>query len=787
MSRKGLSISLDPGKTEAILNIRGRGSRAFKRNSPVQDGQLCWEADAHPYKLNIVHNYRHLGTNVQQGLSHSKEVAFRGAGAKRQFGMLARSFFYKPNISLRNKAKVFRTLCISKLLYNAHIWAGVTSKEWDNWANVVRGPIATLLRSRIPHDLRFSFGLDTLCPALGVLPPPDALHVARLAYVKRLTQTCPALLWNLINAENSWKEACHASFSWFLFHYPHKFSVSADADMVEWMTSIALDDNWKGRIRAASSACLSFKKAAAEQLLSEKTFERTFRALTGQPQDHTTVALQETWSCDQCDAAFPTSRGLAMHSSKVHGYKTITRFYSAGDVCQHCLMWFRGRKRLQVHLHQQPRCMNSLRACFPPMGDEVVAALDEEDRIFAQSMKADGWLPVKALQPALQLPGPGLPPEGSHEAAIMMEKQLQRHGSGSEAFLQLQGRRTGDDDPTAEAAAEPESSCPIPAFVFQSASGHLHGDGRLSNGGLAREYALLNLKHCVFVHFFSGYRRSQDLHAVLEEHSLPTGAKLMVISVDLCLQRQSGDLARPDALPWWQDRVRSGQILGFGGGPPCETFSAARFQEGGPRPLRSSDHPAGLPALKPSEYTQLHIGTCLVNFLFAMMLTGAHAGCCAFYEHPQFPTWATRHRPASVWSSPQARMLKQLACTCVVSFDQCVFRSVGRKPTTFLLMRMSDVRAEILQTGLGGRCFHGPNGHPKLQGVLADGSFRTSLAKVYPPALNAALARGVIKHASSIVQHGACHDFFPQELVHLSDSFEVTDEVQPDFHRDLYF
>ena len=785
MTKKGLSISLDPGKTEAILNIRGRGARAFKQCDSVKEGKLRWHMDSRSYELNLVHNYRHLGTNVQQGLTHSKEVSFRGSGAKRQFGMLSRSFFQKSRISLANKSKVFRTLCMSRLLYNVHVWAGVTAKEWEKWANMIRGPAALLMKGRFPHDLRFSFNLDTLCPAIGVLPPQDALHAARLAYLKRLTKTCPRLLWNLIFLERTWIETCQESFSWFCFHYPHKFPNSPQDDVVSWMTSIALDDSWKGRVRAASAACLSYKKAAAEQLLAEKTFRHSFDIIADRPPEPSSSPPSTHWICDQCEATFSTSRGLAMHSSKMHGYKTITRFYSAGDVCQHCLMWFRGRKRLRVHLHQQPDCLDSHRACFPPLSDDAVEELDNMDRLLAQSLKQDGWLPVKALQPALQLQGPSLPPAGSPEAALMLEKQMLQRGPGSEAFLQLQGRRFEADEADHDDAVAPGSSSDIPAFVLQSAAGTLQGDGRLSDTGLAREYAMLHIKHYVFVHFFSGYRRKEDLHAVLDEHQLPAGARLFTISVDLCLQRRSGDLARPEALPWWQQRVRSGQILGFGGGPPCETFSAARFLEGGPRPLRSLECPAGLPALKQSEYKQLHIGTCLVNFLFSLMLTGAHAGCCGFYEHPQFPTWALRHRPASIWSSLQARMLKSLACVSVISFDQCVFGSLGRKPTTFLLLRMSAVRAEILRTGHCGRCSHGPAGHPKLQGTMEDGTFRTAFAKIYPPALNALIARGVITHACSLLDGGDSRDFFPLELRHLRADFEARDDVQPDYHGGL--
>eukprot|EP00969_Alexandrium_andersonii_P230786 10192963-Alexandrium_andersonii.AAC.1 len=46
-------------------------------------------------------------------------------------------------------------------------------------------------------------------------------------------------------------------------------------------------------------------------------------------------------------------------------------------------------------------------------------------------------------------------------------------------------------------------------------------------------------------------------------------------------------------------------------GTPCETFSRARTGPPGPRPLRSSEFPYGLPkdALTPGEHEQVRLGT----------------------------------------------------------------------------------------------------------------------------------------------------------------------------------
>ena len=54
-----------------------------------------------------------------------------------------------------------------------------------------------------------------------------------------------------------------------------------------------------------------------------------------------------------------------------------------------------------------------------------------------------------------------------------------------------------------------------------------------------------------------------------------------------------------------------GSMISFFFGTPCETFSRARTGPPGPRPLRSREHPYGLPKkdLTPPESEQVRLGT----------------------------------------------------------------------------------------------------------------------------------------------------------------------------------
>ena len=131
-----------------------------------------------------------------------------------------------------------------------------------------------------------------------------------------------------------------------------------------------------------------------------------------------------------------------------------------------------------------------------------------------------------------------------------------------------------------------------------------------------------------------------------------------------------------------------------------------------------------------------------------MVVVVARIGDMVFLEYPAFPVWIATKRSSPIWSSKMARWLKRLHCTQLVTFDQCLMGCEARKPTTLLLIRMQDLRKEILSLGNGGRCNHNPGVYRILKGKDSKGMFNTAVAKIYPAKLNTAIARAVFKSVS---------------------------------------
>lgn len=782
--RRGLSINYERGKTEALWTVIGKGARQLKQDLHADGHSLQWGSADKQYTLQLCHAYKHLGTWIQSHHKHSKEILARGSAAKQQYGQLARSFFTKKCISLPVKSAIFQSLVISKMLYNVHTWSSITPKQLQTWVNHLKAPAGTLLKGLLMAPTRFMHTTDEMLACAGILPPVDQVHANRLRFLARLLGACPPITWALLHntaGHHSWISVCLESCQWMLLHYDSKLPLDSTSTFMDWVRFIRLDPNWKGRIRKTCKLALSYHRARAEQVVWQRHFDAKLSAAGATlPDKAKPIMLQEKWQCDFCQKVFASTRALAMHATREHGYKKKVRYFTVGSTCQACCQNFHTRKRLSVHYEKQQKCYDVIQSCWPPFPTELVQSLDDEDKENEALLRKQGWWASKAFHPVLQTQGPSLPPAGTADAQAMYNKMAQRRPSDEVAYTRLQGTKI-------EHLPKPDPSLwwsreDLPAFIMQSTQGRDSAGGAFAMHGLARETALLHVKALVVVHFFSGFRRMGDIHHIIDHRTMQTGAQVFTLSVDLCMQRIKGDLATPQASRWWRERILSGQVVAAGGGPPCETFTVARQYEGGPRPLRSADHPLGIPGLTLREWNQLRISDRLLRFLLDVLVALAMMGLSGFLEHPQFPTWCTRGSPASIWATEALIQLKNLGCFSVVSFDQCTVGALGKKPTTLLLLRLPRVRDLLLGRGCYGRCHHPPGSHVALIGRETDGTFHTAKAKVYPYGLNKILGEALF-NAAMQWSHLEVADTLPPDFhPYLEQSCHDAGVVQPDYH-----
>lgn len=175
---------------------------------------------------------------------------------------------------------------------------------------------------------------------------------------------------------------------------------------------------------------------------------------------------------------------------------------------------------------------------------------------------------------------------------------------------------------------------------------------------------------------FCGQRRQHDIqHSIeIQLHQATPSFELVVLAVDILLDKEKGDLTRAGTLQLWSGHVRAGRVIALGGGPPCETFSTARWREGGPPPLRTWQAPWGLTALTPRQRLQLQVSNDLFQASIELLSVVAVCNAIGWLEHPAPPSWEPRCVPSwhvlpakALIAMPASRFLFFLTNVCLGS------------------------------------------------------------------------------------------------------------------------
>eukprot|EP00435_Cladocopium_sp_Y103_P075131 s689_g54.t1 len=224
---------------------------------------------------------------------------------------------------------------------------------------------------------------------------------------------------------------------------------------------------------------------------------------------------------------------------------------------------------------------------------------------------------------------------------------------------------------------------------------------------------------------------------------------------------------------FWIDAIRKKHVIGFLGGPPCESWSCAREQghaeeadsetsaaqpqRGQPRPIRTLEELWGMECVTLRELAQLFFGNVLLCFALQAVMELIIANGFAVLEHPAEPL----HRPsaASIWRLPLLRVLTEIPGVDVVSFAQGLMGAASAKPTMLLTVNMPTLLTIL-------HAFRVRTEVPIAASIGKDlcGRWRTSALKEYPPSLCKGLAYSFFSAIKATPIDGSSREFTAEEL-----------------------
>ena len=247
-----------------------------------------------------------------------------------------------------------------------------------------------------------------------------------------------------------------------------------------------------------------------------------------------------------------------------------------------------------------------------------------------------------------------------------------------------------------------------------------------------------------FVEVFSGTAR---LTQTVQAGQVPC---LPPIDITLCAAIPFAfDVVDLDQWQFFMQLIFFGCIFFAHFGTPCNSYSGARKDDGGPPPLRSLEFPDGLPALSDQNACIVFMGNLFNERTCEACIAIVTVGGDFSIENPL---------GSLIWETPSMRQLIWNARAWWVDLDQCAFGAPSRKPTRLILSN------QRMQRSLHKTC-PGNHVHEVLKGKVYSEQFkkvvyRTKLAQEYPWKLCQTMAKDI-------------QDLWQSPLSHLEQSFDL--------------
>ena len=220
--------------------------------------------------------------------------------------------------------------------------------------------------------------------------------------------------------------------------------------------------------------------------------------------------------------------------------------------------------------------------------------------------------------------------------------------------------------------------------------------------------------HCgFFLEIFSGSGR---LGRTIQRM---TGWMVLLWDITLGIEYDLTDYANQHKIYNW---AKSDLILGGHVGTPCNSFSRARDQPGGPPPLRSDSHPLGL---EPADAAKVRIGNFLLRFTVRFLFLCLSLGISATCENPA---------KSRLWiCPPMFSFLRRRQVQNVVT-EFCAYGTAWRKSTRIVGVHidLSYIGAMRCVGSKRGLCLFTGCSHVPLTGQTSTGQWLTKLAEPYP-------------------------------------------------------
>ena len=772
MAERGVALSYGQGKTAIIMTFQGKDAGRFKRKFEAEHGSHLQIFTEHfgLTKVPVVTHYKHLGGFLLRGGAVLPELKVRHAQTQAQLKPL-RKLLANQDLSLLKRRQLLQSMAMPVMCLHAGTWFNLNVGEKEAWhAMVFRTYLALVTRTGqdFPHHT-----MEELAVLANQPMPAALLHIQKLRLFLQIVKAGDEQMIDAIHVnwhcagEKSWMAELQQAIDWLAqtrgdYDWPD-FGIRDLDDRRAW--------HWAGAQHA------KIKKWLAQAIKAHKIRIATFVKLRQYDQGQRDLLQQWGWTrdtitntnpveiehahCPDCGLTFKCKADVAVHQQRVHGKRIAIRRFVVDGTCRMCRRTFHSRARLIQHLHYgTTTCWIKHMKKYIPLPLDEATLLDEKDREAGAAHHQRGmptyqrgqtWRPSwdSELTEVLQVQSHDIDgPVTAEEIAKWEQYGMLPVGQG--------GRERSVRKQKGYNEVDILHACSLLEQSLVDEAPQWSGQRSVPRPIVRQERFVLLL--------FSGHRRYGDIASWLQWDGAATP-----LCIDVAVHPHFGDVHRDDL---WIRLIKSGCVIGAHAGPPCETYTAARWlEELGrlfPRPLRDTSFPWGLPNLSLKEVRQVSIGTLLMlKTLQLLMLVYAYGGAFTL-EHPTGDDLDARKW--SIWKSGMVQRLLQSGDFRQTRFLQGPLGQPFAKPTTFLSARLPLLDQHLYAS-------YQPGWRPtKVLGGVENGEWRTAESKVYPVKLCCIIAKQLLWHNSQVA---GCDDVV--DLAFLQDAREALASTWDDY------
>ena len=786
MTGHGLSLSYGPGKTAIMLQFTGKKAQKCKQECEAKWKGKCVVLNEYMGAVTIplVTHYKHLGGFLERSGATQAEIQVRAAQTFVKAKALSK-ITRNPQIDLAKRRTVLKSIALPIISLHAGSWIDLGLREYDTWKGALfklYGMLSTNCNAP-PHTTMYQRAHE-----FQSCMPLELIYVQRLRLLKQMLKAGDHFLFSVvvynyrIAGERSWFAGVEHAVRWMYSQIGDRvpqLPVDSLKEVEAWSALGGWARVLQKQIRAAIQAHLYRVRTHVEVQQSDAKQRQLMHDMGWKlPEEQTCQEVEHIHACIQCDQTFTTAASLAVHEQRKHGVRMAIRKYVKSPACIVCQKWFHTRTRVLLHLQWSGTpCWYLAMRHYEPMRADETQQYDDDDRkagdalhqkAFRSYQKDQTWrwcteeefaaamltrrqcewndaAPSDA-ELATWIGHGTLPPgAGGREKTTRVKDMGQVYNATED--IQLLEKRWTQETPK---WIPPETYVPQP----------------LSDG---RKFILL---------FFSGRRREWDMGHWIQQRS-----DLIPIAIDTAVHETHGNLFREG---FWVSLIQAKKVVGGHAGPPCETFSLARWLElledcNQPRPLRDAEYPWGLPNRSVRETCQAMTGSILYARVMYLLLLIYFQGGAFTLEHPREPHVQKQKYQWTIWQSAFVKRALRLNHVFQFCFLQGPLGRKFAKPTMILCGRLMGLPKALYEhyspmwrptETLGGRNRHGRG-------------WKTSQAKEYPPLMNLVFAEEFVRFSDSVICEGWNDDpeGTSEMLQHLGqwDPYEAELEMKGDF------